>query len=311
MPFDERILNGMGVMAAVVSNGSFAAAATALDMTPSGVSRAVARFEGRLGIRIFERTTRSVSLTEEGRQLFEHISPLLEGLEQATIQALQGKSTVEGRLRVNVHPFFSQLILGPQLNVFLRAHPKLRLDLVAREHLGDMVADGFDLAIRFGEPKPSRLVAKKLLETRILTVAAPAYIARTGPLRCPRDLESDTHTCIQFRDPETSRPFKWEFQKGKELIELDLEGQLTVNDVGTQHGACLAGYGVAQVMDLGVDRWITSGELIEVLPDWSDERFPLYALYPSHKHTPGKTKAFLEFVRSLAGQFDRKQSGPR
>lgn len=311
MPFDERILNGMGVLAAVVSNGSFAAAATALGMTPSGVSRAVARFEGRLGIRIFERTTRSVSLTEEGRQLFDHISPLLEGLEQATIQALQGRSTVEGKLRVNVHPFFSQLILGPQLDVFLRAHPNLSLDLVAREHLGDMVADGFDLAIRFGEPKPSRLVAKKLLETRILTVAAPAYIARTGPLRSPRDLESEIHTCIQFRDPETSRPFKWEFRKGKELIELDLEGQLTVNDVGTQHGVCLAGYGVAQVMDLGVERWITGGELIEVLPDWSDERFPLYALYPSRKHTPGKTKAFLEFVGSLAGTFDRKQAGPR
>ncbi|MFY1664054.1 LysR family transcriptional regulator [Pseudomonas sp. Pseu.R1] len=299
MPFDERILNGMGVLAAVVSNGSFAAAAQALDMTPSGVSRSISRFESRLGIRIFDRTTRSVSLTDEGKQLFDHISPLLEGLEEAATQALQGKGNVGGKLRVNVHPFFSQLVLGPQLDKFLRAHPTLKVDLVAREQLGDIVADGFDLAIRFGDPKPSRLVAKKILETRILTVASPAYLARCGVPQTPRELEEGHHNCIQFRDPETSRPFTWGFTKGRKQFEMTLPGQLLVSDVGTLHAACLAGYGIAQVMALGVEKWLASGELIDIFPGWSDERFPLYALYPSRKHLPAKTQAFIAFVASI------------
>lgn len=299
MPFDERILNGMGVLAAVVNNGSFASAAQALDMTPSGVSRAVQRFESRLGIRVFDRTTRAVSLTDEGQQLFDHILPLLEGLEDATTQALLGRGDVSGRLRVNVHPFFSQLILGPALDRFLRAHPNLTLDLVAREQLGDMVADGFDLALRFGEPKPSRLVAKKILETRILTVASPAYIERCGMPSTPLELQNDSHNCIQFRDPETSRPFTWAFRKGKEQLELALGGQLLVNDVGTLQGACLAGYGIAQVMELGVEHWLSSGKLVNVLQEWSDEHFPLYALYPSRKHLPAKTRAFMTFVASI------------
>ncbi|TBU79805.1 LysR family transcriptional regulator [Pseudomonas daroniae] len=299
MPFDERILNGMGVLAAVVNNGSFASAAQALDMTPSGVSRAVQRFENRLGIRVFDRTTRAVSLTDEGQQLFDHILPLLEGLEEATTQALLGHGDVSGKLRVNVHPFFSQLILGSSLDRFLRAHPNLTLDLVAREQLGDMVADGFDLAIRFGEPKPSRLVAKKILETRILTVASPAYIERYGIPSSPLELQNGSHNCIQFRDPETSRPFTWAFRKGKEQFELALGGQLLVNDVGTLHGACLAGYGIAQVMALGAGHWLSSGELVSILQDWSDERFPLYALYPSRKHLPAKTRAFMAFVESI------------
>lgn len=299
MPFDERILNGMGVLAAIVNNGSFASAAQALDMTPSGVSRAVQRFENRLGIRVFDRTTRAVSLTDEGQQLFDHILPLLEGLEEATTQALLGHGDVSGKLRVNVHPFFSQLILGSGLDRFLRAHPNLTLDLVAREQLGDMVADGFDLAIRFGEPKPSRLVAKKILETRILTVASPAYIERCGIPCSPQELQNGSHNCIQFRDPETSRPFTWEFRKGKEQFELALGGQLLVNDVGTLHGACLAGYGIAQVMALGVGHWLSSGELVSILQDWSDECFPLYALYPSRKHLPAKTRAFMAFVESI------------
>jgi len=299
MPFDERILNGMGVLAAVVNNGSFASAAQALDMTPSGVSRAVQRFENRLGIRVFDRTTRAVSLTDEGQQLFDHILPLLEGLEEATTQALLGHGDVSGKIRVNVHPFFSQLILGPGLDRFLRTHPNLTLDLVAREQLGDMVADGFDLAIRFGEPKPSRLVAKKILETRILTVASPAYIERCGIPSSPLELQNGSHNCIQFRDPETSRPFTWAFRKGKEQFELALGGQLLVNDVGTLHGACLAGYGIAQVMALGVGHWLSSGELVSVLQDWSDECFPLYAMYPSRKHLPAKTRAFMAFVASI------------
>lgn len=300
MAFDERTLNGMGVLAAVVRNGSFAAAAGALDMTPSGVSRAIVRLEGRLGVRLFDRTTRSVALTDEGRRFHEQIAPLLAGLEDAASEAAQGQAAVRGRLRVNVHPFFSRLILGPRLGSFMRQHPELRLELITREAMGDMIAEGFDLAIRFGEPRNSSLVARKLLDTRILTVASPAYIKRQGRPAVPADLEGPQHRCIQFLDPETGKRFPWEFHRGRKRLELPIDGALLVNDVGTMHGACLAGYGIAQVMELGAETLLAEGRLVNVLPDWSDERFPLYALYPSRSHVPAKTRAFLDFVIAVA-----------
>jgi len=299
MAFDERTLNGMGVLAAVVKSGSFAAAADALDISPSGVSRSIVRLEGRLGIRLFNRTTRSVALTDEGRRFYQQIAPLLAGLEEAATLAAEGKVAVRGRLRVNVHPFFSRLILGPHLGRFLRQYPELQLELATREEQGDLVAEGFDLAIRFGEPKPSTLVARKLLDTRILTVATPGYIQQYGHPTTPDDLMSPAHTCIQFRSPESGKLFNWDFQRGKQKKELPLKGQLIVNDVSTMHSACLAGYGIAQVMELGAEALLADGKLIDLFPQWPDDRFPLYALYPSRNHPPAKTRIFLDFVSSL------------
>jgi len=299
MAFDERTLNGMGVLAAVVNSGSFAAAADALDMSPSGVSRAIVRLEGRIGIRLFDRTTRSVALTDEGHRFYQQIAPLLAGLEEAASLAAEGKIAVRGRLRVNVHPFFSRLILGPHLGNFLREYPELQLELATREEQGDLVAEGFDLAIRFGEPKPSTLVARKLLDTRILTVAAPSYIAQHGKPATLDDLATSAHNCIQFRSPESGKLFTWDFHRGKEKKELRLTGQLIVNDVSTMHSACLAGYGIAQVMELGAEHLLASGQLVNLFPQWPDERFPLYALYPSRNHPPAKTRTFLDFVSSI------------
>ncbi|CAG9243741.1 LysR family transcriptional regulator [Paraburkholderia caribensis] len=299
MAFDERMLNGMSVLAAVANSGSFAAAGDALNMSQPGVSRAIARLEGRLGVRLFDRTPRSVTLTDDGRRLYEQVIPLLAALEEAASSASVGKVQVRGRLRVNVHPFFSRLILGPRLGEFLRSHPELKLDLVTREQLGDMISDGFDLAIRFGEPRSSSMVGRKLLDTCILTVAAPSYIKKHGRPKSPTELENSEHICIDFRNPDTGRPFKWEFHRGKEQIEWFADGQLTTNDVSTMHSACLAGYGIAQVMELGVESLLAEGRLISLFPEWSEERFPLYALYPSRAHLPAKTQAFLDFVSSI------------
>jgi DNA-binding transcriptional LysR family regulator len=299
MAFDERVVNGMRVLSAIVDCGSFNGAGEMLDMSQSGVSRSVARLEARLGIRLFDRTTRSVALTDEGRRFYEQILPLLAGLEEAATSAAQGASVVRGRLRVNVDPFFSRLTLGPRLGAFLNAHPELELELMARDQVGDMVAEGFDLAVRFGYPRPSTLVARKLLETRILTVAAPSYLKKHGRPVAPADLEKGQHTCIQFRDPETSRPFPWEFHRGRKKIVMTTPGQLTVNEAGTLYSVCLAGYGIAQMMAIGIEQFLADGRLVDLFPDWPDERFPLYALYPSRHHPSAKTRAFLDFVASL------------
>ncbi|MEA3092984.1 MAG: hypothetical protein QOJ04_4326 [Caballeronia sp.] len=301
MSFDERMLNGMGVLSAIVDSGSFAAASEALDMSQSGVSRSVARLEARLGIRLFDRTTRSVKLTDEGRRFYEQIVPLLSGLEEAAASASQGASAVRGRLRVNIDPLFSRLFLGPRLGAFVEKYPELHLDLITSNQLGDMVADGFDLAVRFGQPRESTLIARKLLDTRVITVASPAYIKKHGRPLAPADLEREPHTCIQFRDPETGRPFQWEFHRGKKKILIAARGRLSANDVGTMHGVCLAGHGIAQVLALGAEQLLASGRLVDLFPDWPDETFPLYAAYPSRHHLPAKVRAFFDFIVSLTG----------
>ncbi|MGV8917040.1 MAG: LysR family transcriptional regulator [Pseudomonas sp.] len=300
MSFDGRLANGMGVLSAVVDCGSFVKAADALDMTQSGVSRAIARLENRLGIRLFDRTTRSVKLTDEGRRLYEEIAPLLAGLEEAASSASGSASAVRGRLRVNVDPFFSRFILAPALGEFMNQYPDLELEIATRDQLGDLVADGMDLAVRFGHQPSSSLIGRQLLQTRVLTVASPAYLKRHGRPLTPSDLQSSAHVCIDYRDSLTGRPFPWEFHRSGERIIIDTHARLVLNDVNTVHSVCEGGHGIAQALALGVGQALKEGRLIELFPDWPDEQFPLYALYPSRHLPPAKVRAFLEFAIGLS-----------
>lgn len=294
MPFDSRLLAGVGVLSAVVESGNFIRAGEALGLTPSGVSRAVARLEGRVGVRLFDRTPRAVTLTDEGRRFHAQVVPLLAGLEDAASEVAGAASGVRGRLRVNVDPWFARLVLVPRLLGFLERHPGLSIELVVRDTLGEMVAEGFDAAVRFGEPEPSGLVARKLLETRVLTCAAPQYLARHGTPVHPRDLER--HECLMFRDPVTGRPFAWEFRRGDEVVSIKASGRLVLNDLSTKLAACAGGNGIAQTIELGLAPLLASGALVQVLPDWAEERFPLYAYYPSRHLPPAKVRAFVDFV---------------
>ena len=297
--FSPQLLEGVDVMAAVVDTRSFGGAAQVLDMSQSGVSRAVARLETRLGIRIFERTTRSVRLTEEGRHFYEQVMPLIGALAEVTSSAAGDAQMVQGRLRINVDPLFARFILGPRLGPFLDSYPDLELDMRSKEDLGDLVADGFDLALRFGHPLPSSLVARKLFDTRVLAMASPAYLERFGHPTDPRELENTPHRCILFREPVTGKPFAWEFHQQRKQLTVKPKGQLTVNDPGTVYSACLAGLGIAQLFELGIEQYTSSNQLVQLFPEWSDQRFPLYAYYPSRHHVPAKTRALLSFVMDL------------
>jgi DNA-binding transcriptional LysR family regulator len=152
MAFDGRLLGGIGVLAAVVETGNFVRAAEMLGLTQSCVSRAVARLEARVGVRLFDRTPRAVTLTDEGRRFHAQVAPLLAGLEEAASEATSAATVVRGRLRVNVDPWFARLVLAPRLSRFLLAHPALSVELMVRDTLGDLVTEGFDAAVRFGEP---------------------------------------------------------------------------------------------------------------------------------------------------------------
>ena len=297
MAFDGRLLGGISVLAAVVETGNFVKAAKAVGLTQSGVSRAVARLEARVGVRLFDRNPRSVTLTEEGRRFHSQVMPLLAGLEDAATQASSTAATVNGRLRVSVDPWFNRLVLAPHLSQFMARHPRLSLEITASNYREEMMV-GIDVAVRFGPPDVESLVARKLFETRVLTLASPAYLERRGVPCTPHDLAH--HECLLFRDPQTGRPFPWEFHRGKQIIEIAVAGRVIMDDPSAAIAACIAGHGVFQSLEIGLDAWCASGELVHILPDWSNERWPLYAYHPSRHLPPAKVRAFLDFVQEVA-----------
>jgi DNA-binding transcriptional LysR family regulator len=299
MAFDERSMNGMGIFVAIVEQGSFAAAGDILEMSQPGVSRAIARLEARLGVRLFDRTTRTVTLTEDGLRFHSLVTPLLAGLEEAADSTSRGAAVVRGRLRVNVDPSVTRLLSGALIGEFLRTYPEVQLELVTRERLGDLVGEGFDLGLRFGEPPVNHLQARQVLETRLLTVATPAYLTRHGRPRTPQELAE--HRCIQYRDAELGRLYDWAFHHGRQKLEVSTQGALTVNDVNTLQGCCLAGEGIAQLMALGNEALLADGSLVELFPDWPDERLSLYSLLPPRMQPPAKSRAFVDFVSSRIG----------
>ena len=297
MVFDTRLLTGVGVMAAVTEAGNFARAAEILGLTPSGVSRAVARLEARVGIRLFDRTPRDVCLTEEGRRFHARVMPLLAGLDEAAAEASGAAAEVRGRLRVSVDPWFARMVLAPELQRFLARYPLLSVDFSTSNYREEMMT-GMDVAVRFGPPDASSLIARKLLETRILTVAAPAYLARHGEPRSPHDLVH--HEALLFRDPQTGLPFPWEFKRGGETVEVKVSSRLMLDDPSVAVSACLAGQGFFQSLGIGLAPLLSRGELVQVLPDWSDELFPLYTYHPSRHLPPAKVRAFLDFMQEIA-----------
>jgi DNA-binding transcriptional LysR family regulator len=310
MAFEGKLLSGVTVLIAVVESGTIARAAEALGLSPSGVSRALARLEQRVGTRLLARTTRSLSLTDEGRRFYEQVGPHLAGIEEAAIEAAGSASKVRGRLRVNIDPFFSRIVLAQHLAAFLARYPELSVELIMRDSVGDLVADGFDLALRFGEPPQGTFVARKLAETRVLTVASPSYVKAKGRPRHPKEIEQ--HDCIDFYDAANARPYDWEMRRKKEVLPLRIKARLLVSDSGTLIGACEAGAGIVQILEIGCQQLLKSGRLLELFPDWSDERFPLYAIYPSRLHRAAKVRAFIEFCLEIMGaaQNPDRRNGP-
>ena len=298
MAFDSRLLAGVSVLASVVESGSFTRAGEILGLTASGVSRSVSRLEERIGVRLLDRSTRSLRLTNEGARLYELAAPHLSGIEEAASLAAGTMGQVQGLLRASVNPIFARNVLAPRLSEFAARHPELRLILVQQPDAGDLVAEGVDVAIRFGPQPDSTLSSRLLLETRVLTVASPAYLAAKD--RPDRPIDLVNHECIQFMDPQRGRPFEWEFQRSGETVMVKASGRFTFTDADTMVEACLAGLGIAQVLAFAVGSHLSAGTLVELFPDWPDETFPLYAVRPSRRLPPAKVEAFLAFCEEIA-----------
>jgi len=297
MAFDTRLLTGVGVLAAVTEAGNFARAAEMLGLTPSAVSRAVSRLEARVGVRLFDRNPREVSLTEEGRRFHTQVMPLLAGLDEAAAEAAGAAAVVRGRLRVSVDPWFARTVLASKLQQFLVRYPLLSVDFSTSNYREEMMT-GVDVAVRFGPPDASSLIVRKLLETPILTVAAPAYLERHGQPRSPHDLVH--HEALLFRDPQTGLPFPWEFHRGGEIVEVKVSGRLVMDDPSVAIATCVAGQGIFQSLAIGLAPFLSRGELIQILPEWSEELYPLYAYHPSRHLPPAKVRALLDFIQEIA-----------
>jgi DNA-binding transcriptional LysR family regulator len=308
MTYDGRLLSGVTVLMAVVEAGSMARAAEGLGLTASGVGRAIQRLEARVGARLLDRTTRTMRLTDEGRRFYERVGPHLDGIEEAAQEAAGSAVAIRGRLRVNTDPVFSQLMLADGAITFLDRHPEVRLELIMRDLVGDLVADGFDLALRFGDPPNSGFTARKLFETRVLTVAAPAYLEAYGRPAHPGDLPG--HRTIDFWDAAHGRAYDWEFRRGTKVLPVKIDARLMTSDAQTMLGACLSGGGIAQVLDFAVRDMIRDGRLIELFPDWPGEVFPLHAIFPSRHQRTAKVRAFVDFVTErVSARRSRSVSG--
>jgi len=300
MQSDVRLLAGIPVVTAIVEAGTFSGAGQALGLTQSGVSRAIQRLEDRLGARLFERNSKTMRLTETGKRFCQEVIPHLARLQEAAEATVKGTTSVRGRLRINLDATFARTILVPRLAQFLANYPDLELDLVIRDQLGDLIGDGFDAAIRFGEPEPSSLIARRLLQVRVLTCVSPAFVKSYGRPKRPGDLSDPRFPCLLFRDSVTGAPFPWEFHQGKKVMTAPVTGRIILNDALTYIEACSAGLGVAQLFELGIEHLLQSGALINLFPTYADERFPLYVYHPSRHFVPAKLRVFLDYIGAIA-----------
>ena len=302
MSFDGRLLSGLSVLAAVVEAGSFSRAGEVLGLSASGVSRSIDRLEERLGVRLLNRTTRTMNLTNEGRALYERASPHLEGIEVSASYVSGAAIAVRGSLRVSVNPIFARYILAPKLPLLRERHPELELTVVQQPDVGDLVTEGIDVAVRFGPQLPSTISSKLLFQTRVLTVASPAYLKRHGRPEHPEELV--THECIQYIDPRRGKPFEWEFRRDREVLAIDTHGHLTTTDVDLMVQSCVSGVGIAQVLSLSVTQLIADGVLIELFPEWPGETYPLYITRPSRRLPPAAVEAFMEFCAEICANHE-------
>ena len=302
MSFDGRLLAGMSVLAAVVEAGSFSRAGEMLGLSASGVSRSIGRLEQRLGVRLLNRTTRSLHLTSEGKNLYDRAAPHLEGIEEAANYVSGAAVSVRGALRVSLNPIFARYVLAPRLSLLRERYPNLDLTILQQPDVGDLVTEGIDVAVRFGPQPPSTMTSRLLLQTRVLTVASPEYLARHGRPRQPDNLVD--HRCIQFIDPRTGKPFPWEFHRGREILLVDTHGHLTTSDPDLMVRACVNGTGIAQVLALSVAHLIADGALMELFPEWPGETYPLYVTRPSRRLAPAAVEAFLDFCAEISANVE-------
>ncbi|AWH46699.1 LysR family transcriptional regulator [Stenotrophomonas sp. ZAC14A_NAIMI4_1] len=283
---------------AVATHRSFRSAAAELNITPSAISHAIKALEQRLGARLFNRTTRSVSLSDAGERLAEKLRPAMASIEEALQSVDAGADVPRGTVRINASEGAIRLVLKPVMARFLQLYPQVHLDIVSDGRLDDIVSNGFDAGIRLAEAVPRDMVAVAVAPPmRFAVVASPAYLqARSRPMR-PLDLHQ--HDCIRFRF-ESGAIYRWEFERQGTTERVNVSGPMTLTDQPLMVDAAMEGIGIAFVPEHLAAQPLADGRLLRLLEDWCPE-FPGLALYyPGHRYVPPGLKALISLIRTEA-----------
>lgn len=289
---------------AVVDRSSFAKAADHLGLSRSALSQTIRQLESRLGVRLLNRTTRSVSPTEPGRRLHERMGPLLREMDAAVAQAVDTRTRASGTLRINTLSMAAKRLIAPRLGRFARAHPDVVLDIVIDDALSDIAGEGFDAGIRVGNRLQKDMVAVRMTpDIELLAVASPDYLTRHGEPRTPEDLSR--HACIHWRFPGSGRIAGWEFSKAGKTVEFVGDGSVISNHQDIIVPAALQGLGILYAYnDDDIAEALRDGRLRRVLADWSPKVPGLYLYYSSRRHMLPALRAFIDCMldRDLGGE---------
>lgn len=283
---------------AVARRGGFRAAARDLGMSSSALSHAVGALEARLGVRLFDRTTRSVALSAAGEQFVAQVSPALAQIHTAIEDVDQHRDRPSGTLRLNTSLGAARMVFETLILEYLRRYPEMKVELVTESRFIDLVEDGFDAGFRLQESLPADMVAIPFSRTiRSIVVGSPAYFEGREIPRVPHDLLK--HDCIRMR-MASGAIYHWEFEKRGETIEIDVPGPLVLDEMSLMREAVLAGVGLLLIAEQTVADDLAAGRLVQVLDDWTPAYPGLSLYYPGRRHAPAKLRAFIDLVREKA-----------
>lgn len=282
----------------LADKGSFTATARELNLTPPAVSKRLTQLEQRLGVRLLNRSTRRVSLTDEGELYLEHARRILADIEELELSLGKRRATPKGLLRVNATLGFGRTVIAPIVSAFARHHPEVEVQLQLTDAPVDLVATGFDVAVRFGEPPDGRLSARRLMSNRRFLCASPAYLAAHGHPRTPAELVH--HTCILHRQNDDTWGI-WRLSRGRHTETVKVRGALSSNDGDVVLGWALDGHGILIRSEWDLAKYLESGRLQVVLPEWTLPPADLYAVYPARRHQPARVRAFIDTLAEAFG----------
>ncbi len=288
-------LTELEAIAAVARHGGFRAAARELGMSSSALSHAVATLEERLSVRIFNRTTRSVTLSDAGERFVAEVAPALVAIDRAIENAGLSSGTISGTLRLNMAPGAARILLTPLILEYGRRYPDVEIEIVTDNALVDVIGKGFDAGIRIAEAVPTDMVAIPIIPTlRSLVVGSPAYFSNRPYPLVPGDLLR--HRCIRAR-MASGKLYRWEFERHGQSILVDAPGSLTLDASDLMLSAALEGAGLAYISEASVAGHIAAGNLIAVLEDWSPPYPGLSLYFAQRRQMPARLRALIELIR--------------
>lgn len=292
MPINE--LRSITTFIRTAELGSLSKAAVAQEISPQAASKALSQLEQHLGVRLFHRTTRSMSLTEEGQHFFEAAQPSLSGLQQALSGARQTREDLAGPLRIVGPRSVSQVVIGPLLDEYSRLYPEVQPDIRLDDRIGNWVEDRVDVGFRLGNPPEEGLIARRLFPVQLVICAAPSYLRKHG---APNNLhELDSHRCSAFRQSSNGRVIPWHIKVGESLLEQQVRPAFSTNDEASELRAVLAGDVIGQLAIPTVAGYIRSGRLVPILPEYMADHLSLYLYYGSRQAQPARVRAFIDLA---------------